>query len=123
MIQLFRGCKAEDMPPHIYSSAQSAYRVMLATRCDQSLVFTGRSGSGKTHNFRNSLHYLCIAAGCPSKIVTGKTTLKLAVVSYTLYTFSAFRFPFFSVLSVRAADNNYYNYKCFPIIILYIILP
>ncbi|XP_046442459.1 unconventional myosin-XVIIIa-like isoform X2 [Daphnia pulex] len=70
MIQLFRGCKAEDMPPHIYSSAQSAYRSMLATRCDQSLIFVGRSGSGKSHNFRNSLHYLCLAAGCPSKIIT-----------------------------------------------------
>ena len=70
MIQLFRGCKSEDMPPHIYSSAQSAYRSMLATRCDQSLIFVGRSGSGKSHNFRNSLHYLCLAAGCPSKIIT-----------------------------------------------------
>ena len=71
MIQLFRGCKAEDMPPHIYASAQSAYRNMSASRCDQSLVFVGRSASGKTHNFRNALHYLCIAAGCPSKILTG----------------------------------------------------
>jgi myosin-18 len=43
---------------------------MLATRCDQSLIFVGRSGSGKSHNFRNSLHYLCLAAGCPSKIIT-----------------------------------------------------
>uniref|UniRef100_A0A0P6DC77 Unconventional myosin-XVIIIa n=1 Tax=Daphnia magna TaxID=35525 RepID=A0A0P6DC77_9CRUS len=70
MIQLFRGCKSEDMPPHIYSSAQSAYRSMLATRSDQSLIFVGRSGSGKSHNFRNSLHYLCLAAGCPSKVIT-----------------------------------------------------
>lgn len=71
MIQLFRGCKAEDMPPHIYAAAQSAYRNMLASRCDQSLVFVGRSGSGKTHNFRNALHYLCLAAGSPTKILTG----------------------------------------------------
>lgn len=71
MIQLFRGCKAEDMPPHIYAAAQSAYRNMLSSRCDQSLVFVGRSGSGKTHNFRNALHYLCLAAGSPTKILTG----------------------------------------------------
>ena len=71
MIQLFRGCKAEDMPPHIYASAQSAYRSMQATRCDQSLVYVGRSGSGKTHNFRSALHYLCLAAGSPNKIITG----------------------------------------------------
>ncbi len=71
MIQLFRGCKAEDMPPHIYAAAQSAYRAMLASRSDQSIVFAGRSGSGKTHNFRHALHYLIQAAGCPTKILTG----------------------------------------------------
>ena len=87
MIQLFRGCKAEDMPPHIYASAQSAYRSMLASRSDQSLVFSGRSGSGKTHNFRNALHYLCLAAGCPSKILTG---------SYASF-FAPYLNPFFSL--------------------------
>ena len=75
MIQLFRGCKAEDMPPHIYAMAQSAYRSMVSSRCDQSLVYVGRSGSGKTHNFRSALHYLCLAAGCPSNIITGKLIL------------------------------------------------
>ena len=84
MIQLFRGCKAEDMPPHIYAAAQSAYRAMLSSRCDQSLVFAGRSASGKTHNFRNALHYLCIAAGCPNKIITGKTSFRLVLLSQSL---------------------------------------
>lgn len=60
---MFRGCKTEDMPPHIYSLAQTAYRTMLETRRDQSLIFMGRSGSGKTTSFKHALYYLALAAG------------------------------------------------------------
>jgi myosin heavy subunit len=40
----------EDMPPHIYAMGQMTYREMLQSRSDQSIVFMGRSGSGKTSN-------------------------------------------------------------------------
>lgn len=70
MVSLFKGCKTEDMPPHIYSTAQSAYHNMLSTRKDQSIVFMGRSGSGKTTNFRHTLQYLLTAAGATNKILT-----------------------------------------------------
>lgn len=70
VVSMFKGCKTEDMPPHIYSMAQSAYKNMLSTRRDQSLVFIGRSGSGKTCNFRHSIHYLALAAGSINKIIT-----------------------------------------------------
>ncbi|OAD57389.1 Unconventional myosin-XVIIIa [Eufriesea mexicana] len=65
---MFRGCKSEDMPPHVYAMAQAAYRGMLATRRDHSLVFLGRSGSGKTTNFKHALHYLVLAAGTVNKL-------------------------------------------------------
>ncbi|XP_050097138.1 unconventional myosin-XVIIIa isoform X2 [Anopheles aquasalis] len=59
---MFRGCKAEDdMPPHIFSQAQTAYRAALETRRDQSIIFMGRSGSGKTTNFKHALYYLTLA--------------------------------------------------------------
>lgn len=58
------------MPPHIYSLAQSAYHNMLSTRKDQSILFLGRSGSGKTTNFRHSLQYLLTAAGCVNKVLS-----------------------------------------------------
>lgn len=70
VVALFKGCKSEDMPPHIYSMAQSSYHNMLSSRRDQSLVFLGRSGSGKTSNFRHSVQYLVTAAGCINKILT-----------------------------------------------------
>lgn len=70
VVSMFRGCKSEDMPPHIYSTSQSAYRSMLETRRDQSLIFLGRSGSGKTTTFKHALYYLVLAAGSTNKILT-----------------------------------------------------
>ncbi|XP_066148731.1 unconventional myosin-XVIIIa isoform X2 [Euwallacea fornicatus] len=70
VVALFKGCKSEDMPPHIYSIAQSAYHNMLSSRKDQSLVFLGRSCSGKTSNFRHSVKYLVTASGTVNNILT-----------------------------------------------------
>lgn len=60
---MFRGCKVDEMPPHIYSLTQSAYRTMLETRRDQSIIFIGRSGAGKTSCFKHALYYLTLASG------------------------------------------------------------
>lgn len=84
VIQMFKGCKLEDMPPHIYSAAQASYRDLLATRRDQSIVFLGRSGAGKTTNFRHVLHYLALAAGTTNKILTVE---KLNAISTLLEAF------------------------------------
>lgn len=37
VVSMFRGCKTEDTPPHIYSMSQAAYRSMIATKRDQSI--------------------------------------------------------------------------------------
>lgn len=66
---MFRGCKTEDMPPHVYSLAQTAYRSLVETRRDQSLIFMGRSGSGKTTSFKHALNYLALAAGMSLLVV------------------------------------------------------
>ena len=68
---MFKGCKQEDMPPHIFASAQIAYREMLNTRQDQSIVFMGRSGSGKTFNMRHILHYLTASTASVNNVLTG----------------------------------------------------
>ncbi len=43
VVSMFRGCKTEDTPPHIYSMSQAAYRSMIATKRDQSI---GKLSSG-----------------------------------------------------------------------------
>jgi len=72
VIQMFKGCKQEDMPPHIFASAQIAYREMLNSRQDQSIVLMGRSGSGKSYNAHHLLHYMAMSAGSVGGVLTGK---------------------------------------------------
>ena len=77
VIQMFRGCKQEDMPPHIFASVQTAYRNMLATRMDQSIVFMGHSGSGKTVNAKHVMHYLTAAACSQHSALTGLKIIEI----------------------------------------------
>lgn len=77
---MFKGCKAEDMPPHIYSLAQTAYRAMLETRRDQSLIFLGRSASGKTTSFKHALYYLTLAAGSVNRLLTAEKVNAINVI-------------------------------------------
>ena len=87
VIQMFRGCHPEDMPPHIYAVAQTAYRSLLATRRDQSVVLMGRSGSGKTTNARHVMQYYLVSAGCVNGAVTSKisSSLRCTLASGAVY--------------------------------------
>ncbi|KAM6984235.1 unconventional myosin-XVIIIa-like [Tautogolabrus adspersus] len=67
VMQMFKGCRREDAAPHIYSMAQSAYRNLLTTRQDQSIVLLGKSGSGKTTNCQHIIQYLINIAGSTNK--------------------------------------------------------
>ncbi|VDN23814.1 unnamed protein product [Gongylonema pulchrum] len=62
-LSLFRGCRRQQMPPHIYSSAQQAYRALQMSGRSQCVVLTGTSGSGKTTQLRNLCRYFCDVAG------------------------------------------------------------
>ncbi|KAJ0004344.1 hypothetical protein NQD34_010558, partial [Periophthalmus magnuspinnatus] len=67
VMQMFKGCRREDTAPHIYSMAQTAYRNLLTTRQDQSIVLLGKSGSGKTTSCQHIIQYLITIAGCTNK--------------------------------------------------------
>ena len=62
-------CRVEDLPPHIYSVGQAAYKSLMATKKDQSVAFIGRSGSGKTTNFKHVLTYLASVAGSSNNVL------------------------------------------------------
>ena len=59
----------EDLPPHIYSVGRAAYKSLMATKKDQSVAFIGRSGSGKTTNFKHVLTYLASVAGSSNNVL------------------------------------------------------
>ncbi|XP_057570012.1 unconventional myosin-XVIIIa isoform X6 [Hippopotamus amphibius kiboko] len=63
VMHMFKGCRREDMAPHIYAVAQTAYRAMLMSRQDQSILLLGGSGSGKTTSCQHLVQYLATIAG------------------------------------------------------------
>ncbi|XP_054989982.1 unconventional myosin-XVIIIa isoform X8 [Sorex araneus] len=69
VMHMFKGCRREDMAPHIYAVAQTAYRTMLMSRQDQSIVLLGGSGSGKTTSCQHLVQYLATIAGA-NKVLT-----------------------------------------------------
>ncbi|RZF36155.1 hypothetical protein LSTR_LSTR013379 [Laodelphax striatellus] len=69
----FHGFKSEEeMPAHIYAVAQSTYHSAISSRSDHSIVFLGRSASGKTNNYRHTLHYLLLSSGFTNKVITAE---------------------------------------------------
>ncbi|XP_077578194.1 myosin-XVIIIa isoform X2 [Stigmatopora nigra] len=72
VMHMFKGCRREDSAPHIYSVAQLAYRNLLTTRQDQSIVLLGKSGSGKTTNCQHLVQYLVSIAGSTGKFFSAE---------------------------------------------------
>ncbi|KAL8198976.1 UNVERIFIED_CONTAM: Unconventional myosin-XVIIIa [Gekko kuhli] len=68
VMHMFKGCRREDASPHVYAVAQAAYRNMLMSRQDQSIVLLGSSGSGKSTNCQHLVQYLATVAGSSGKV-------------------------------------------------------
>ncbi|XP_049879362.1 unconventional myosin-XVIIIa isoform X2 [Pectinophora gossypiella] len=85
---MFRGCRADDMPPHVFAAAQAAHRCMLASRRDRAIVFLGRSGSGKTSAMRHCIWYLASAYPAQGSKLTPE---RLDAAFDVLYTFGTSR--------------------------------
>uniref|UniRef100_A0A8C1NEV8 Myosin, heavy chain 14, non-muscle n=1 Tax=Cyprinus carpio TaxID=7962 RepID=A0A8C1NEV8_CYPCA len=73
IIEMYRGKKRHEMPPHIYAISEAAYRSMLQDREDQSILCTGESGAGKTENTKKVIQYLAHVASSHKSDVCGKS--------------------------------------------------
>lgn len=69
---MFKGYRRDDTAPHIYGLAQAAYRNLLTTRQDQSIVLLGKSGSGKTTNCQHIIQYLVTVAGSTNRTFSSR---------------------------------------------------
>jgi len=59
--QAYAGCKhVSDMPPHVFSVVETAYRAMRKDGESQSVILTGERGSGKSTLCRSALEYITL---------------------------------------------------------------
>jgi D-methionine transport system ATP-binding protein len=52
MVSFYRGKKKNEVPPHLYLVADTAFAAMMRDRLNQSMMITGESGAGKTSLLR-----------------------------------------------------------------------
>uniref|UniRef100_A0A4W5RUX4 Myosin-9 n=1 Tax=Hucho hucho TaxID=62062 RepID=A0A4W5RUX4_9TELE len=78
IIEMYKGKKRHEMPPHIYAITDNAYRSMMQDREDQSILCTGESGAGKTENTKKVIQYLAhVASSFKSKKDQGELEKQL----------------------------------------------
>uniref|UniRef100_A0A8B9L8T0 Myosin, heavy chain 11b, smooth muscle n=1 Tax=Astyanax mexicanus TaxID=7994 RepID=A0A8B9L8T0_ASTMX len=61
IIEMYKGKKRHEVPPHIYSVTDNAYRNMMQGN-DNFLLRVGESGAGKTENTKKVIQYLAVVA-------------------------------------------------------------
>jgi len=67
IILKYQGKRRSEMPPHLFSIADNAYRNMVQDRENQSILITGESGAGKTENTKKVISYFAQVAAASKK--------------------------------------------------------
>lgn len=80
VVQLYLGKRKNEVPPHLWAITETAYRNMLSTHKNQSMLITGESGAGKTENTKKVIAYLAMVA-TSSKKVGKKVSLEDQIVA------------------------------------------
>uniref|UniRef100_G3SDF1 Myosin-9 n=1 Tax=Gorilla gorilla gorilla TaxID=9595 RepID=G3SDF1_GORGO len=62
IVEMYKGKKRHEMPPHIYAITDTAYRSMMQARDFLASLGSGESGAGKTENTKKVIQYLAYVA-------------------------------------------------------------
>ncbi|CAG7725666.1 unnamed protein product [Allacma fusca] len=89
IMELYKGKKRHEVPPHVFAITDTAYRSMLQDREDQSILCTGESGAGKTENTKKVIQYLAYVAASKPK---GQGPDRISIHNSTINTVDQ-RFP------------------------------
>uniref|UniRef100_A0A8C1MDZ8 Myosin-9 n=1 Tax=Cyprinus carpio TaxID=7962 RepID=A0A8C1MDZ8_CYPCA len=84
IVDMYKGKKRHEMPPHIYAITDTAYRSMMQDREDQSILCTGESGAGKTENTKKVIQYLAHVASSHKTKKDQVSSCLLRVISSVL---------------------------------------
>ena len=63
IVEMYKGKRRNELPPHIYAVCDMAYRNMVMNRENQSILVTGESGAGKTENTKKVIQYFAAVSG------------------------------------------------------------
>ncbi|XP_065315561.1 unconventional myosin-Ic-like [Gordionus sp. m RMFG-2023] len=61
-INKYRGVNLFEMPPHIFALSDLAYRAMMGSQSNQSMLISGESGAGKTESMKKVILYIAAAS-------------------------------------------------------------
>ena len=78
--RIYLGKRRNEVPPHLWAVAETAYRGMLGNNTNQAMLITGESGAGKTENTKKVITYLAIVASSAKKSEK-KVTLEDQIVA------------------------------------------
>eukprot|EP01100_Stratorugosa_tubuloviscum_P012323 TRINITY_DN580_c0_g2_i1.p1 TRINITY_DN580_c0_g2~~TRINITY_DN580_c0_g2_i1.p1 ORF type:complete len:1264 (+),score=732.79 TRINITY_DN580_c0_g2_i1:136-3927(+) len=67
VLQDYVGKVRIEMPPHIFSISEAAYRSMLAEKENQCVIISGESGAGKTEAAKKIMQYVAAVSGGDAK--------------------------------------------------------
>merc|ERR1719278_463490 len=82
IIEIYKGKKRHEVPPHVFAITDIAYRSMLQDREDQSILCTGESGAGKTENTKKVIQYLAFVAASKPKAASHLPTSNDGALSF-----------------------------------------
>merc|ERR1712002_524472 len=79
--KIYLGKRRNEVPPHLWAIAETAYRGMLQNTKNQAMLITGESGAGKTENTKKVITYLAMVATSSGKKDAKKVSLEDQIVA------------------------------------------
>merc|ERR1719481_736801 len=80
VVKIYLGKRRNEVPPHLFAIADTAYRAMLSKGVCQSILVTGESGAGKTENTKKVISYFAMVGAREAKKVSNKVSLEEQIV-------------------------------------------
>jgi myosin-1 len=62
-IQKYKGKQSFELPPHVFSLTEEAYKALLTEQRNQAIIISGESGAGKTECAKGVMSYIAAVSG------------------------------------------------------------